>query len=79
MNQHLNSLMSSDISFPMSINLAVGSGGSVGVSKEQKDMEKQISRLKDQNRFVELGGKSYNLHLLILECSQMKSAKNANQ
>ena len=51
-NQHLNSLMSSDISFPMSINLAVGSGGSVGVNKEQKDLEKQISRLKDQNRFV---------------------------
>lgn len=51
-NQHLNSLMSSDISFPMSINLAVGSGGSVGVSKEQKDMEKQISRLKDQNRML---------------------------
>ena len=49
-NQHLNSLMSSDISFPMSINLAVGSGSSHGQTKDQKDLETQVSRLKDQNR-----------------------------
>ena len=49
-NQHLNSLMSSDISFPMSINLAVGSGSGHGQTKDQKDLETQVSRLKDQNR-----------------------------
>merc|ERR1712098_1043412 len=50
-NQHLNSLMSSDISFPMSINLAVGSGGQIA-GREHRDSEKQISRLKDQNRLL---------------------------
>ena len=49
-NQHLNSLMSSDISFPMSINLAVSSGGTGGSNKDLKDFESQITRLKDQNR-----------------------------
>ena len=52
-NQHLNSLMSSDISFPMSINLAVGGAGTTGASnnnKHPRDLERQISRLKDQNR-----------------------------
>ena len=52
-NQHLNSLMSSDISFPMSINLAVGGAGTTGGSnnnKHPRDLERQISRLKDQNR-----------------------------
>ena len=52
-NQHLNSLMSSDISFPMSINLAVGGAGTAGGSnnnKQPRDLERQISRLKDQNR-----------------------------
>ena len=48
MNQHLNSLMSSDISFPMSINLAVGSGGQM-TGRDNRDAEKQISRLKVQN------------------------------
>lgn len=51
-NQHLNSLMSSDISFPMSINLAVGSGSGHGQTKDQKDLETQVSRLKDQNRLL---------------------------
>jgi len=50
-NQHLNSLMSSDISFPMSINLAVGSGGQM-TGRDNRDAEKQISRLKDQNRLL---------------------------
>merc|ERR1711972_1117367 len=50
-NQHLNSLMSSDISFPMSINLAVGSGGQM-TGRDIRDAEKQISRLKDQNRLL---------------------------
>ena len=52
-NQHLNSLMSSDISFPMSINLAVGGAGTTGGAnnnKQPRDLERQISRLKDQNR-----------------------------
>lgn len=51
-NQHLNSLMSSDISFPMSINLAVSSGGTGGSNKDLKDFESQITRLKDQNRLL---------------------------
>jgi len=51
-NQHLNSLMSSDISFPMSINLAVGTGSCSGQNKDHKDFESQISRLKDQNRLL---------------------------
>ena len=42
--------MSSDISFPMSINLAVSSGGTGGSNKDLKDFESQITRLKDQNR-----------------------------
>ena len=36
----------------MSINLAVGSGGAVVANKDQKDFERQITRLKDQNRML---------------------------
>lgn len=51
-NQHLNCLMSSDMSFPMSINLAVGAGGTIGGHSKDKDVEKQVARLKDQNRLL---------------------------
>lgn len=48
-NQHLNCLMSSDMSFPLSMNLAVGSGGSI---RDPKEMDRQITRLKEQNRML---------------------------
>ena len=72
-NQHLNSLMSSDISFPMSINLAVGGAGTTGGSnnnKQPRDLERQISRLKDQNR----SGQPAVMLLLgldVIECHRM--------
>ena len=72
-NQHLNSLMSSDISFPMSINLAVGGAGTAGGSnnnKHPRDLERQISRLKDQNR----SGQPAVMLLLgldVIECHRM--------
>merc|ERR1712002_29985 len=51
-NQHLNCLMSSDMSFPLSMNLAVGSGGSMTSLRDPKEMDRQITRLKEQNRML---------------------------
>lgn len=51
-NQHLNCLMSSDMSFPLSMNLAVGAGGSMVNLRDPKEMERQITRLKEQNRLL---------------------------
>jgi len=51
-NQHLNCLMSSDMSFPLSMNLAVGSGGSINSFRDPKEMDRQITRLKEQNRML---------------------------
>jgi len=51
-NQHLNCLMSSDMSFPLSMNLAVGAGGSINNFRDPKEMDRQITRLKEQNRML---------------------------
>jgi hypothetical protein len=51
-NQHLNCLMSSDMSFPLSMNLAVGAGGSMHSLRDPKEMDRQITRLKEQNRML---------------------------
>jgi hypothetical protein len=48
-NQHLNSLITADMSFPLSMNLAIG-GGSRTSQRDPREMERQIVRLKDQNR-----------------------------
>ena len=52
MNQHLNCLMSSDMSFPLSMNLAVGAGWSVTSLRDPREMDRQITRLKEQNRML---------------------------
>merc|ERR1740137_365929 len=51
-NQHLNCLMSSDMSFPLSMNLAVGAGGSMTNLRDPREMDRQITRLKEQNRML---------------------------
>jgi len=51
-NQHLNCLMSSDMSFPLSMNLAVGAGGSMTSLRDPREMDRQITRLKEQNRML---------------------------
>jgi len=51
-NQHLNCLMSSDMSFPLSMNLAVGAGGSMVSLRDPREMDRQITRLKEQNRML---------------------------
>jgi hypothetical protein len=46
-NQHLNSLVTADMSFPLSMNLAIGGRPT---HRDPREMERQIARLKDQNK-----------------------------
>ena len=79
-NQHLNCLMSSDMTFPMSINLAVGGAANNSANntannnnQQPKDLERQISRLKDQNRLLteEVSKKSKAMTVLDQEKSAL--------
>ena len=69
--------MSSDMSFPMSINLAVGGAASASVANnnnsQPKDLERQIGRLKDQNRLLteEVSKKSRAMTVLDQEKSAL--------
>lgn len=68
-NQHLNSLITADMSFPLGMNLALGARGRPTQSannKEMKEMERQIIRLKDQNKLLteEVGKKSNAITVL---------------
>jgi len=72
-NQHLNCLMSSDMSFPLSMNLAVGAGGSMTSLRDPKEMDRQITRLKEQNRMLteEVSKKSTAITVLDQEKSAL--------
>jgi len=68
-NQHLHSLVTADMSFPVGMNLALGGRTSLNLSasaRDQREMERQISRLKDQNKLLteEVGKKSNSITLL---------------
>jgi len=52
-NQLINSLITADISFPLGMNLALGDRTSFNLSStNSKDLERQILRLKDQNKLL---------------------------
>jgi len=70
-NQHLNCLMASDMSFPLSMNLAVG--GSHPSLGRQPGLESQVERLKEQNRLLtdEVGAKSQAISVLDQEKSAL--------
>lgn len=70
-NQHINSLITADISFPLSMNLAIG-GGRSG-QRDPREMERQIARLKDQNKLLteEVGRKSNSISVLDQEKSAL--------
>lgn len=70
-NQHLNCLMSADMSFPLSINLAVSPPPAQ--SREQLETERQVVRLKEQNRLLteEVGKKSTAITVLDQEKSAL--------
>merc|ERR550532_2042854 len=75
-NQHLNCLMSSDMSFPMSINLAVGGSATAALAntnRQPQDLERQVGRLKDQNRLLteEVSKKSRAMTVLDQEKSAL--------
>jgi len=76
-NQHLNCLMASDMSFPLSMNLAVGvghpGGGGGGGGGRQQGLESQVERLKEQNRQLteEVGAKSQAISILDQEKSAL--------
>ena len=72
--------MSSDMTFPMSINLAVGGAATNCANNTAnnnnqlpKDLERQISRLKDQNRLLteEVSKKSKAMTVLDQEKSAL--------
>ena len=72
--------MSSDMTFPMSINLAVGGAANNSANntannnnQQPKDLERQISRLKDQNRLLteEVSKKSKAMTVLDQEKSAL--------
>ena len=71
--------MSSDMTFPMSINLAVGgaatnsANNTANNNQQPKDLERQISRLKDQNRLLteEVSKKSKAMTVLDQEKSAL--------
>ena len=76
----MNCLMSSDMTFPMSINLAVGGAANNSANntannnnQQPKDLERQISRLKDQNRLLteEVSKKSKAMTVLDQEKSAL--------
>jgi len=73
-NQHLNCLMASDMSFPLSMNLAVGGGHPTGATGgRQPGREAQVERLKEQNRLLteEVGSKSQAISVLDQEKSAL--------
>ena len=49
-NQHLACLMASDMSFPLSMNLAVR-----GPQERERGEDRQLARLRDQNRWGRAG------------------------
>merc|ERR1719414_1008197 len=54
-NQHLNCLMAADLSFPLSMNLAVGPGHPSGQhhgGRDPGEVARQVARLKEQNRLL---------------------------
>jgi len=52
-NQMINSLITEDISFSLGMNLALGDRTSFNISSSNsKELERQISRLKDQNKLL---------------------------
>jgi len=66
-NQHLNCLITADISFPLGMNLALGGRTSINLSsRETREMERQIVRLKEQNKLLteEVGKKSTAITVL---------------
>ena len=72
--------MSSDMTFPLSINLAVGGAANNSANntannnnQQPKDLERQISRLKDQNRLLteEVSKKSKAMTVLDQEKSAL--------
>ena len=76
----MNCLMSSDMTFPLSINLAVGGAANNSANntannnnQQPKDLERQISRLKDQNRLLteEVSKKSKAMTVLDQEKSAL--------
>jgi len=73
-NQHLNCLMASDMSFPLSMNLAIGGGHPTGAAGgRQLGLEAQVERLKEQNRLLteEVGSKSQAISILDQEKSAL--------
>ncbi len=49
-NQMINSLITADIAFPLGMNLALGDRTSFNLTANSKELERQISRLKEQNK-----------------------------
>jgi len=73
-NQHLHCLMASDMSFPLSMNLAVGGCHPTGAAGgRQPGLESQVERLKEQNRLLteEVGSKSQAISILDQEKSAL--------
>lgn len=49
----MNSLMTADMSLPLGMNLALGGRTTLNLNqRDHKEMERQISRLKEQNKSV---------------------------
>jgi len=66
-NQHLNCLMTADMSFPLGMNLALGGRASLNLNnRDHKELDRQIARLKDQNKLLteEVGNKSTAIAVL---------------
>ena len=71
----MNCLMNADLSFPLSMNLAVGAGGSLAglAGRDPRELDRQIARLKEQNRLLteEVGRKCQNITVLDQEKSAL--------
>lgn len=74
-NQHLNCLMAADLSFPLSMNLAVGPGHPSGLvnGRDPREVARQVARLKEQNRLLteEVGKKCNAITVLDQEKSAL--------